>query len=113
MYNKETLENKINMDKIRDIKLMLRRRYSSRINYRKLFKEWNKSVTGEIDLYEAHQMINSFVIPLNFNETKVLIATSNKRGNDALNLEEFIEFINPNDTNVNIDLNKMTCKLLD
>ena len=47
----------------------------------------------EITVFDAHKMINSFSIPINYNETRALIASSNKRGTESLNLEEFIHLI--------------------
>ena len=59
-----TVENKVNIDKIRDIRMALRRRYASRTNFGKIFKDWDITNNGEISLYDAHKMINSFGILL-------------------------------------------------
>ena len=101
------------MNKIQDIKMMLRRRYSSRKDYRKIFKQWNKTQTGEISTYETHQMINKLGIPLNYNESRILIATSNKRGNESINMEEFINliFAEGSNQNMNSNVGHLNCKI--
>ena len=90
---KDTLEDKVNIDKLREIRLALRRRYANRSNFSKIFKEWAKSANGEITLYDAYDMINKLSIPVNLNEVKLLINSSNTRGTETLNLSEFMNLI--------------------
>ena len=107
---KETLDNKINLKKIQEIRLALRRRYANRTDFRKIFKEWDLNAVGEITLYSAHDMINRLSIPINYNETRALIASSNTRGTESLNLEEFIHLIFSDNEALKVDLNKLEFK---
>lgn len=78
-------------DRIESILNNIRKRYMSRGNWAKLFKDWDKSNLGEISVYDAHEMINRIGIPINYNETRALMISSNTRGTESLNLEEFIQ----------------------
>jgi len=104
---KDTNDAKLDIEKIREIRLALRRRYANRTNFRKLFKDWDKNSNGEINLYEAKDMINKFGIAVNFNETRALINSSNQRGTDSLNLEEFMHLIFSN--NEALEINNFNC----
>lgn len=55
-------------------------------------------------------MLNKLGIPINYNETLALIASSNNRDSESLNLEEFIHMIFSNNNAVDIDLNKIKFK---
>ena len=106
----ETLDNKIDLQKVQDIRLALRRRYANRSDIRKIFKEWDIDCLGEISLYNAHDMINRLSIPINYNETRALIASSNKRGTESLNLEEFMHLIFSDNEALKFDLDKLKYK---
>ena len=106
----ETLDDKINLEKIQEIRFALRRRYANRTDIRKIFKEWDINCMGEITLYSAHDMINRLNIPINYNETRALIASSNTRGTETLNLEEFIHLIFSDNEALQIDLDKLKYK---
>ena len=107
---KETLDNKIDLKKIQEIRLALRRRYANRTDFRKIFKEWDLNAMGEITLYSAHDMINRLSIPINYNETRALIASSNTRGTESLNLEEFMHLIFSDNEALKVDLDKIEFK---
>jgi hypothetical protein len=106
----ETLESKVDIKKLQEIRLALRRRYANRTNFRKIFKEWDHSIAGEISVYDVHDMINAFSIPINFNETRALIASSNKRGTETLNMEEFMHLIFNDNQQLKVDLSKIKFK---
>ena len=107
---KETLDNKIDLKKVQEIRLALRRRYANRTDFRKIFKEWDLNAIGEITLYSAHDMINRLSIPINYNETRALIASSNTRGTETLNLEEFMHLIFSDNEALKVDLDKIEFK---
>ena len=90
--------------------MALRRRYANRTDFRKIFKEWDLKAIGEITVYSAHDMINRLCIPINYNETRALIASSNSRGTETLNLEEFIQLIFSDNEALKVDLNKLEFK---
>lgn len=98
-----TVENKVNIDKIRDIRMALRRRYSSRTNFGKIFKDWDISNNGEISLYDAKKMINNFGIPINYNETRALISSSSNRNSDSLDMHEFMHLIFSENPGLSLD----------
>lgn len=106
----KTLEGKVDIKKLKEIRLVLRRKYGNKTNFRKIFKDWNMSVNGEITVYDAHKMINSFGIPINFNETRALIASSNQRGTETLDLQEFMHLIFSDNPALNVDLSKLKYK---
>ena len=105
-----TLEGKVDIKKLLEIRLALRRRYANRTNFRKIFKEWDQSIGGEITVYDAHAMINNLSIPINYNETRALIASSNTRGTETLNLEEFMHLIFSDNPALDVDLTKLKFK---
>ena len=107
---KNTLEGKVDIKKLKEIRLALRRRYASRTDFRKIFKEWARSMGSEITVYDAHNMINNFSIPINFNETRALIASSNQRGTENLNLKEFFHLIFGDNDALEVDLKKLEFK---
>lgn len=107
---KETLDNKIDLKKVQEIRLALRRRYANRTDIRKIFKEWDLNAIGEITIYSAHDMINRLSIPINYNETRALIASSNTRGTETLNLEEFMHLIFSDNEALKVDLDKFELK---
>ena len=92
------------------IRLALRRRYANRTNFRKIFKEWDHSISGEISVYDAHEMINAFSIPINYNETRALIASSNKRETETLNMEEFMHLIFNDNIELKVNLKALKFK---
>jgi hypothetical protein len=55
-------------------------------------------------------MINNLNIPINYNETRALIASSNQRGTEALNLKEFMHLIFSDNPALNVDLSKLQFK---
>jgi hypothetical protein len=89
--------------------LALRRRYATRTNFRKIFKDWDQSAFGEINMYDAHAMINKLGVPINYNESLALIASSNLRNTNTLNLEEFMHLIFSDNPALNLDLKKLKC----
>ena len=103
---KDTKGEGVDVSKINEIRLAIRRRYANRSNFRKIFKEWGQTSNGEITVYDAYSMINKLSIPINLNETKALIASSNTRGNLTLNLEEFMHLIFEDNAALNSDLTK-------
>ena len=93
----------VDLNKIKKIRDLLRKRYSVKTNCFNIYRIWSEYSGREINLIQVHNMINKFGIPINYNETKALIASVNDRGTDNLNLNEFTNLIfNDNNTfNVN------------
>ena len=96
-----TLNNCINIQKIEEIKQVLRRRYRNMKSINKIFHQWAKTIPNKITINDAYKMINSLSIPINLNEAKIFMASVTKPGKDFLNLEDFSDFI----FNENIKIN--------
>ena len=86
-------EKEVNLKKIEEIRQALRRRYGNRKNIYKVFQLWAKTFPNKITVYDAYKMINSLSIPINYNETKIFIASGSFFGNEYLNIEEFSSLI--------------------
>lgn len=108
MDAKETLEGKVDIKKINDIRLAIKRRYANRSNIRKLFKHWDISSNGFINLYDAHAMINKLAIPINFNETRALIASATEH--NVLHVDDFVNLIHNDNQTLNLNLAALECK---
>jgi hypothetical protein len=83
----------LNMNKIKEIRQLIRRRYGNRKNVNKIFQQWARTFPNKITVYDAYKMINSLNIPINYNETRAFIASGSNFGNEFLNLEEFSNLI--------------------
>ena len=88
-----TMDNIINIKKIKEVRQALRRRYGNRRNINKIFQQWARTFPNKITVYDAYKMINSLSIPINYNETKAFIASGSNFGNEYLNMEEFSNLI--------------------
>ncbi len=55
-------------------------------------------------------MINAFSIPINYNETRALIASSNKRETETLNMEEFMHLIFNDNIELKVNLKALKFK---
>ena len=99
-------DSKINMKKIEEIRITLRRRYANRKKIYKIFQQWAKTFPNKITAYDAYKMINALSIPINYNETKAFIASGSYTGNEYLTFEEFSNLIyEPTKMNLNDDKN--------
>ena len=96
---KETLNGKVNVLKVKEIRRILKRKYLHKKDIKKVFRDWDLSINGEITLYDAYKMINSFGVPINYDETRTLISMVSSRNSDTLNLEEFTTLISDNTSN--------------
>ena len=102
---KVTDNNLVNMNKIIELRQALRRRYGNRKKPNKIFQQWAKTFPNKITVYDAYKMINSLNIPINYNETRALIASGSNQGNEFLNVEEFSNLIfNNNEDSYEIPL---------
>lgn len=108
----ETAENKIDVKKVNDIRLALRKRYAYRINFRKIFKDWDRNDKGEISIFDAKDMINRFGIPINFNETRALFLSCSTRNTETLNMQEFMNLISSDNEALKFDGKNFMCKYL-
>ena len=103
-------EGDVDMNKLKRIRMMLRDKYSNKHNYRRIFKEWTSPGENEIRLENCEKIINNFGIPINQNETRALIASSNLRNSDTLNMEEFMNLIFYDNNMLDMNLNNFQYK---
>lgn len=75
-YSHQTLEGRIDVNKVREIRRALRRRYASRKNFQKIFSQWDKEGKGYISTKNILEMINRMGLNLNFDEARVLVASA-------------------------------------
>ena len=92
----------INMKKVEEIRITLRRRYANRKKIDKIFQQWAKTFPNKITVYDAYKMINALSIPINYNEAKAFITSGSYSGNEYLTFEEFSNLIH-NPTKINLD----------
>lgn len=101
---KSTLEGKVDLKKVADIRRTIRRRYANRNDFRKIFNQWDKSSAGVLTPQEVHEMVNKIGIPINIHEARVLVASANNSNTGSLNLNEFMGLIFDQDDRLNVDL---------
>lgn len=107
----ETKDDQIDLGKLRDIRRTLRRRYSNRGNFAKIFRDWDKARDGLISLTDLQSMLNNMGISVNINEAKALIASANSTIPDKLDMDDFLYLIfSENDEIDNETLNSKTIK---
>jgi Ca2+-binding EF-hand superfamily protein len=62
MNCKETLENKVDLEKVKEIRKAIRRRYANRKNFAKIFSNWDKEGKGYLTIKNVHEMLNNLGI---------------------------------------------------
>lgn len=107
----KNLEGIVDLEKIKNIRKKLVERYNVRKNLNTMFRLWDINNTGEINLFDAYEMINKIGFNINYNETRVLISLVNKRKNGMMNLSEFLNLIADKEIDWNsVDLKNMEFK---
>ena len=76
MKNTQTLEGKIDLSKVKDIRRALRRRYATRTNFQKIFSQWDVDSKGHITTSDIHHMMNKMGIRVNMDEASVLLTSA-------------------------------------
>lgn len=76
MKNTETLQGKIDLAKVKDIRRALRRRYATRTNFQKIFTQWDADSKGQIDVQDIHKMMNKMGLKVNLDEAQVLLISA-------------------------------------
>lgn len=72
--HKKTLEGKVDLEKVKEIRRTLRRRYTNRKNFQKIFSQWDQDSRGTISLKNMIDMLKQLSININLNEARVLLA---------------------------------------
>lgn len=103
----KTMEGKVDLKKIADIRRSIRRRYTNRTDFRKIFNAWDYEGLGVLRPEDVHRMVNRLAVDINMDEAKVLIATANKSMTGVLSLAEFMELIFDESDKINVDLSSI------
>ena len=105
--NKNTLQGKVNLLKVRDIRRAIRRRYATRKHPQKIFAQWDHKKQGMIDSDDIVRMITKLGININKDEAHVLLLSADENKDGGLDLKEFHEMIYSNNEALNVDLGKI------
>lgn len=76
MKNTVTLDGKVDLVKVKDIRRALRRRYATRTNFQKIFSQWDGKGKGSIDVGDIYRMMNKMGIRVNVEEAQVLMISA-------------------------------------
>ena len=98
------------MEKIREIRRAMRRKYAARKNLQKIFNLWDVEKKGYISIKNVLDMITNFGININFDEARVLVASADIDKNNELNLDEFLQMIFNVNVALNVNLKKIPSK---
>ena len=104
-FNLETLEGQVDLEKVKEIRRAIRRKYGARGNLQKIFNLWDADHKGAVSVQNVLDMIRRFGINMNLNEARVLVASSDHDRTNDLNLDEFLEMIFTDNEALNVDLN--------
>lgn len=103
-FNLETLEGQVDLEKVKEIRRAIRRKYGARGNLQKIFNLWDADHKGAVSVQNILDMIRRFGINMNLNEARVLVASSDHDRSNDLNLDEFLEMIFTDNEALNVDL---------
>lgn len=106
----ETLKNNVDLEKVREIRRALRRRYATRKNLAKIYSSWDEDNTGYITTENVYSMMRKMGLNVNVDEARVLIASANKSGTGQLSLDEFLDLIYNHDDALNINFDMLASK---
>lgn len=107
MKNTETLEGKVDLQKVKDIRRALRRRYATRTNFQKIFSQWDADSKGFIETKDVFQMMNKMGLKVNMEEAQILLISADQDHNNNLSMNEFMDLIFSQNDALNIDLSKV------
>ena len=100
----------MNLEKVREARRVLRRRYASRKNLFSIYNAWDEDHTGAITIENVYNMAKKMGLNLNVDESRVLLASANKTGSGELALDEFLDLIYNKDDVLNVDLDHLARK---
>lgn len=103
-YTLETLKDKVDLQKVREVKRAIRRRYANQKNLLKVFKRWDADNAGRISVKNVYDMVKRLGLKINFDEARVLVASADRRNSQSLCLDEFLDLIYNKDDAMNVNL---------
>ena len=104
------LDKKVSKERLNEIKNKIYNRLKTHNNTKEIFLNWQKNYLNnkELSIYDLHKIINDLGIPITYNETFAIIASSNKRNTDKLNYDEFKDiFLNDNNKTIETDFSRI------
>ena len=101
------MEGKVDVEKVKEIRRIIRRKYGARGNFQKIFNCWDADHNGAVSVINVFDMIKRFGININFDEARVLVASADQDRSNDLNLDEFLELIFTDNEALNVDLRKI------
>jgi len=112
-YNNDTINNNIDLEKVREARRVLRRKYANRKNIQKIYSTWDEENAGVVTADNVFNMSKKLGLNLNYDEARVLLASANRTSSGSLNLDEFLDLIYNKDDVLNVDLDKLASKFLE
>lgn len=106
-FNKNTLEGLVNLEKVKEVRRAIRRRYANRKNFKKIFSYWDEDSQGTLSVKNVFNMVRKMGININQYEAQVLVASADRNGNGQLTLDEFLDLIFNDNSMLNVDLKKI------
>lgn len=106
-HSVDTLKNNVNLEKVREARRVLRRRYASRKNMYSIYNAWDEEHKGVVNIDDVYNMSKKLGLNLNVDEARVLLASANKSGTGVLALDEFLDLIYNKDDVLNVDLDNL------
>ena len=110
MLSQETLKDKVDLTKVREVRRTIRRRYANRKNMNKIFKAWDEDNQGRITAKNVFNMTNRLGMNINYDEARVLIASVDEKKKGNLGLNEFLDLVYNNDDALDIDIENLPVK---
>ena len=106
-YAKEATEEVVDIEKIKELRSTIRRRYANRKNFQKIYKQWDVERKGVVTVNNIFEMLKKFGFNVNLNEAKVLLASADKDKSNDLNMEEFMDLIFSQNEALNVDVSSL------
>jgi len=107
-YNASTLKDNVNLEKVREARRVLRRRYANRKNLQKIFHLWDENKIGEITVENVFNMAKRLGLNMNFDESRVLLASADKNESGTLTIDEFLDLVYNKDDALNVNLENLS-----
>lgn len=74
----------------------------------RIFQAWDSEKKGRISAENFFTMAKKLGLNLNYDESRVLIATADKSATGNLTLDEFFDLVNNKDDALNVDLDHIS-----
>ena len=107
VQHEHTLEGKVDLAKVGEIRSTLRKRYANRSNFRTIFNQWDRESLGVIRPEDVHHMANQLGIAVNKDEARVLVASANQSNSGVLTMEDFLHLVFDDSNQLNVDLSSL------